>query len=153
MKINILMVCLGNICRSPLAEGILKNKVDALKVFVDSAGTAGFHIGKPPDRRSIAVAKKNGIDISQQRCRKFTKEDFSNFDIIYAMDRANYKDLLALADTTRQSSKIKLLLEEVSLASADVPDPYYENDAAFESVFQLIDVACNAIATKLIQGK
>ena len=89
MKTKVLMVCLGNICRSPLAEGILASKVDSNLVLVDSAGTAGYHIGNPPAPRSIAIALKYGIDISQQRCRKFSVSDFEDFDFIYVMDESN----------------------------------------------------------------
>lgn len=148
-KIKVLMVCLGNICRSPLAEGILALKVDPDKVQVDSAGTAGYHIGESPDDRSILVARKHGIDISGQRCRKFAAQDFREFDIIYAMDRANLKDILNLASTDQQRNKVKLLLDEVSTTTREVPDPYYGGQNGFEKVFQLIDEACEVIADKL----
>ena len=91
------MVCLGNICRSPLAEGILQSKLDANFFSVDSAGTAAYHIGELPDQRSIAVAKKYGIDISNQRARKFDIKDFIEFDVIYAMDKENYQNICSLA--------------------------------------------------------
>ena len=94
---NVLMVCLGNICRSPLAEGILKSKVDSAHTFVDSAGTAGYHVGNPPDSRSVKVAQDYGIDISQQSCRKFTISDFDFFDVIYVMDKSNFSDIIRLA--------------------------------------------------------
>lgn len=143
------MVCLGNICRSPLAEGILASKVDPDHVFVDSAGTGGYHIGKPPDRRSIAVARKYGLDIGQQRCRQFSKEDFTTFDLIYVMDRSNFSNVARLASTTEDAQKVKLLLEEAPLGISEVPDPYYGGDDGFEDVYQMIDRACEAIAKKL----
>ncbi|MEZ4808798.1 MAG: low molecular weight protein-tyrosine-phosphatase [Allomuricauda sp.] len=149
MKTKVLMVCLGNICRSPLAEGILKSKVDSDKVFVDSAGIAGYHIGNPPDKRSVAVAQKHGLDISHQRCRKFYKMDFQEFDHIYVMDQNNFSDIVGLADTSDEARKVRLLLEEVDLGLSEVPDPYYGGDEGFERVFQMIDAACDSIAKKL----
>lgn len=143
------MVCLGNICRSPLAEGILASKVDPDHVFVDSAGTGGYHIGKPPDRRSIAVARKYGLGISHQRCRQFSKADFAAFDLIYVMDRSNFSNVARLAPTTEEAQKVKLLLEEVPLGISEVPDPYYGGADGFEDVYQMIDRACEAIAKKL----
>ena len=148
MKTNVLMVCLGNICRSPLAEGILKSKVDPDTVYVDSAGTGGYHIGNPPDPRSIEVARNHGLDIEKQRCRQFSSADFENFDLIYAMDRSNYANIVALASSPTEKDKVKLLLEEVELSTKEVPDPYWDDDG-FEKVYQLIDTACDAIAKKL----
>lgn len=149
MKTRILMVCLGNICRSPLAEGILKSKVDPNKIFVDSAGTAGYHVGNMPDIRSIAVAQKYGIDIHQQKSRKFTFKDFNAFDIIYAMDNSNYSNIISLAKNKEDISKVKCLLSEINIETKEVPDPYYDEEEGFEIVFQLIDKACEAIAKKL----
>ncbi|WP_298476560.1 low molecular weight protein-tyrosine-phosphatase [uncultured Maribacter sp.] len=149
MKTKILMVCLGNICRSPLAEGILKSKVNSEQIFVDSAGTAGYHVGNMPDIRSIAVAQKYGIDIHQQKCRKFSFKDFQEFDIIYAMDKSNYKNIIALTSNKKDIAKVKLLLSESNTEITEVPDPYYDKDEGFEHVFQLIDKACNAIAKKI----
>lgn len=143
------MVCLGNICRSPLAEGILQSKVDPDTVFVDSAGTAGYHVGNPPDKRSIAVAKKYGVDISRQKCRRFSEIDFLEFDLIYVMDRNNFSNVASLATTVQEASKIKLLLDEVDLGIREVPDPYYGGEDGFEKVYQMIDKACEAIAKKL----
>ena len=145
------MVCLGNICRSPLAEGILKSKVDTQRIFVDSAGTAGYHIGSAPDPRSIAVAQKYQIDISMQRCRKFDRADFDMFDLIYAMDQSNYQDITSLASGPDQINKVKLLLQEVNLEYSEVPDPYYGGAQGFELVFDLIDQACEAIAHRIAQ--
>jgi len=149
MDTKILMVCLGNICRSPLAEGILKHKVDPKKIFIDSAGTAGYHTGNAPDPRSIAVAKKYGIDISNQVCRKFTPKDFVNFDIIYAMDKSNYANIISQGKSQQEIDKVRLLLDEIDLNVNEVPDPYYDADEGFEKVFHLIDKACTAIVGKL----
>ena len=146
---KVLMVCLGNICRSPLAEGILKSKINSDLVFVDSAGTGGYHIGNPPDTRSIAVAKKYGINIADQRCRKFSNSDFEEFDIIYVMDKSNYNNVTILATNDTQKQKVKLLLAEISEDTIEVPDPYYGGDEGFENVYQLIAKACEVIATKL----
>ncbi|MDO6807968.1 low molecular weight protein-tyrosine-phosphatase [Zobellia galactanivorans] len=148
METKVLMVCLGNICRSPLAEGILLSKVDPKKVFVDSAGTGGYHIGNAPDPRSIAVARKYGLNIENQRCRQFQKSDFKKFDVIYAMDRSNLNNILNLADTQEEAEKVKLLLTEVELPVIEVPDPYWD-DNGFDKVFHLIDKACTSIAKKL----
>ena len=149
MKTKVLMVCLGNICRSPLAEGILKSKVDSSKVFVDSAGTAGYHVGNPPDHRSVAEAQKNGLDIRGQRCRKFSQLDFLEFDHIYVMDKSNLSNVVHLATTQDQINKVKLLLEEIDMDLTEVPDPYYGEQDGFEKVYQMIDLACEAIAKKL----
>ena len=146
---KVLMVCLGNICRSPLAEGILHSKVNQSLVLVDSAGTAGYHIGNPPDSRSIAVAKSYGIDISQQKCRKFTPKNFDDFDVIYAMDKSNFADILAQTRKESDIKKVKLLLDEISLNTKEIPDPYYEGLDGFEIIFQMISSACEAIAKKL----
>jgi len=149
MQTKVLMVCLGNICRSPLAEGILKSKTNSQVVFVDSAGTAGYHIGNNPDKRSVAVAKKYGIDISGQRCRKFSTIDFAQFDVIYAMDLSNYHDIIALTDDKNEIEKVKLLLEQGNASVSEVPDPYYGGADGFEEVYKLINQACNMIAEKL----
>ncbi|WP_343486067.1 low molecular weight protein-tyrosine-phosphatase [Allomuricauda sp. d1] len=146
---KVLMVCLGNICRSPLAEGILKSKVAAENVTVDSAGTGGYHIGEPPDPRSIDVARQHGLDISMQRCRKFRSSDFEAFDLIYVMDNSNYANVLAQAATEAEKQKVRLLLKEADLGITEVPDPYYGGTKGFENVYQMIDSACSAIAQKL----
>lgn len=149
MKTRVLMVCLGNICRSPLAEGILKSKIASRDIIVDSAGTASYHIGKSPDSRSIAVAKKYGIDISKQVCRKFSIHDFDSFDVIYAMDKDNYNNLIEVSKSAEQANKIRLLLSEIDGSEKDVPDPYYGNEEEFERVFQMIDDACEQLIKRL----
>jgi len=147
---KILMVCLGNICRSPLAEGILQSKVDNNLFVVDSAGTSSYHIGNKPDPRSIAIAKKKGIDITQQQARQFVKQDFLDFDIIYAMDNSNYNNIIALAENDKQKSKVNLILNEsYPEQNLDVPDPYYGGDKGFENVFNMLDEACNKIKLRL----
>ena len=147
---KVLMVCLGNICRSPLAEGILKSKIFSFKAFVDSAGTGAYHVGQKPDKRSIAVANQNGIDISNQRARKFTVADFELFDIIYVMDNSNYKNVISLARTNEDKAKVKLILNEVfPEENLDVPDPYYGGDFGFKNVYNMLDEACDIIAKKI----
>ncbi|SHG24624.1 low molecular weight protein-tyrosine-phosphatase [Flagellimonas flava] len=149
MKTKVLMVCLGNICRSPLAEGILRSKVDQTSILVDSAGTAGYHIGNPPDKRSILVAQKHGINISHQRSRQFSTSDFKDFDLIFAMDTSNFRNILRLATSTDDEKKVKLLLDEVDLDTNEVPDPYYGGTEGFERVYEMLDKACEAVAKKL----
>jgi protein-tyrosine phosphatase len=146
---KILMVCLGNICRSPLAEGILKSKVDS-SIIVDSAGTGSWHVGESPDPRSIAIAKENGIDITDQRGRQFKASDLDTYDFIYAMDNSNHKDILALAKTSAQMQKVKLILNEIYPSeNLSVPDPYYGGDQGFKRVFDMLDAACDKIVENL----
>ncbi len=131
---KVLMVCLGNICRSPLAEGILKSKINLNKVFVDSAGTAAYHVGNLPDERSIDVARKYGIDITNQSARKFVVKDF---DIIYAMDESNYQNILMLSRSENDSNKVKMILNEINPnKNKSVPDPYYGGNQGFENVYK-----------------
>ena len=140
------MVCLGNICRSPLAEGILQSKLDANFFSVDSAGTAAYHIGELPDQRSIAVAKKYGIDISNQRARKFDIKDFIEFDVIYAMDKENYQNICSLAKKDVDLRKVKMILNEINPSlNLNVPDPYYGVEKGFENIYQMLDEACERI--------
>lgn len=147
---NILMVCLGNICRSPLAHGILESKLPSDKFKVDSAGTGDYHIGLLPDHRSIATAKANGIDISHQRCRQFEASDFETYDIIYVMDRSNYDNVVKLVRDKNDISKVKLILEAASSsASTEVPDPYWGDSEDFENVYALLNDACDKIAQHL----
>jgi protein-tyrosine phosphatase len=142
---KILMVCLGNICRSPLAEGIMQHLSNEqhLGWTVDSAGTGGWHVGEQPDRRSIRVARENGIDISRQVCRTFRESDFDDFDYIYVMDNNNLNDVLGMALDEQSASKVKLLLVD-----KEVPDPYYDN-SQFNPVFELIEGGCKNIIREL----
>lgn len=145
------MVCLGNICRSPLAEGILQSKLDPEKYEVDSAGTGAYHVGNPPDPRSIAIANQFDIDIRSQRARQFHVLDFEKFDYIYAMDLQNYRNIVALAPDTESKNKVQLILEAaLGQQSTSVPDPYYGGDDGFLQVYTLLDKACTAIAKKLV---
>ena len=144
------MVCLGNICRSPLAEGILKSKLNPDFYIVDSAGTSAYHIGELPDHRSIAIAKKNGIDISNQRARKFIPNDFNEFDLIYAMDIENYHNICSLSTNKSNLLKVKLILNEINpLKDLSVPDPYYGGDYGFENVYEMLDKACSIITKNI----
>jgi len=146
------MVCLGNICRSPLAEGILRSKTDA-SVTIDSAGTGAWHAGQQPDKRSIEIARRKGIDISTQRARQFTIQDYSDFDLIYVMDRSNYANVLELAPDEKARQKVKLILEEVQNSPvSEVPDPYYGENDGFSHVFELLDNACTVIAERIKQN-
>lgn len=150
MKIKILMVCLGNICRSPLAEGILKSKIDSNNVYVDSAGTGHWHIGKKPDLRSIEVAKKHQLDITDQRARQFSKQDFDDFDYIFVMDNSNKKDVLSIARNDSDKEKIHLILNEIfPNENMDVPDPYYGGSEGFQNVYRMLDLSCDSIANRL----
>lgn len=147
---KILMVCLGNICRSPLAEGILKSKLPKNTFSIDSAGTANYHVGDPPDRRSIAVAKKYGIDILNLKGRQFEVRDFDVFDIIYVMDESNHRNVLSLARNEQDKNKVNFILNEIyPNQNYDVPDPYYGGEQGFENVFKMLDEACSIIAEKL----
>ena len=146
------MVCLGNICRSPLAEGIMRNKIEqyGLNATVDSCGTGGWHAGEHPDKRSIANAKLHGLDISGLRARKFTVSDFDNFDLIYVMDYENYNSVLALSRSQQDADKVDMLLNVCEPESnKSVPDPYYDYENGFEIVYQLINEACEKIAQKI----
>lgn len=147
---RILMVCLGNICRSPLAEGILKHKTQDLDVFVDSAGTASYHIGNLPDNRSIDIANKYGIDLTDQRARQFSEIDFDNFDKIYTMDTHNYASIISIARNQNDRDKVDLILNETNPKSFDsVPDPYYGEGDGFQKVYSMLDKACDVIVNKL----
>lgn len=139
------MVCLGNICRSPLAHGILAHLIEenGLNWEVDSAGTGNWHLGECPDGRSIAVAKKYGVDISEQRARQFNKADFDHYDRIFVMDRNNLRDVLAMARSTGDRAKVSLFL-----VNDIVPDPYYDNNL-FDPVYQLIAARCEILMKEL----
>lgn len=151
MSVKILMVCLGNICRSPLAEGILATKLPENKFKIDSAGTGSWHIGHKPDERSIAEAKKNKINISNQIGRQFSKSDFDAFDYIYVMDNSNYNTVIELAENLEQKQKVKLILDELfPNEKVDVPDPYFGLPNGFQIVYNMLDEVCDVIAIKLI---
>ncbi len=144
---KILMVCLGNICRSPLAEGIMQSLIDEYKLDwqVDSAGTSSWHIGEPPDSRSVAVAKQNNLDISHQRARQFHYPDFDEFDIIYVMDSSNFQDVSKQAINDVERGKVKLILNETKPGwNQNVPDPYWD-DNGFEKVYEMLLAACKQV--------
>jgi protein-tyrosine phosphatase len=144
------MVCLGNICRSPLAHGILASKLENTDFEVDSAATSNYHIGSLPDKRSIAVAIKNGLDITNQRGRQFTIEDFETFDFIYVMDKSNFENVIKMARNVEDIAKVKLILNESHpKQDLEVPDPYYGGDSGFDDVYSMLDDACTIIANKL----
>jgi protein-tyrosine phosphatase len=152
MPVKILMVCLGNICRSPLAEGILASKLPQTSFVVDSAGTGSWHIGHAPDKRSIAVAKKNGLCIDTQKGRQFQTSDFEEFDYIYVMDNSNYRDVIDLAKTPEHKEKVYLILNELfPNENVDVPDPYFGVANGFDNVYQMLDEVTDLIAQKLIE--
>lgn len=142
------MVCLGNICRSPVAEGVMQHLAEeaGLDWEVDSAGTGSWHIGEGPDRRSTRAARNHGIDISKQVCRQFKTSDFDEFDHIFVMDKNNLTDVISLARNDQDIQKVKLLLGDKV-----VPDPYYD-DNQFEPVFELIEGGCKDIIRRLTKG-
>ncbi len=148
---KILMVCLGNICRSPLAEGILRNKVKiaGLDWIIDSAGTSGHNPGCPPHRLSQKVALENGIDLSTIRCRNFTKSDINMCDKIYVMDEDNYAEVKRISGTAWDEQKVDFLLNEIFPGqNNNVMDPWYGGEEGFYEVYELIDKACDAIIMK-----
>jgi protein-tyrosine phosphatase len=149
---KILMVCLGNICRSPLAEGILRQKTEErnLNIIIDSAGTSNYHIGQQPDKRTMLNAKKHGVDISNLKGRQFKVSDFDAFDIIFVMDSNNYSDVISLARNENDINKVELILNRVyPNSNMAVPDPYYGGEEGFENVYQLLDKACDVIVKSL----
>ena len=144
------MVCLGNICRSPLAEVLLQSKVDPEKVQVDSAGTGDYHIDEQPHKDSIAIAKRHNLDITDQRGRQFEPADFDRFDEIYVMDSSNYENVLEHAKTDKQSEKVAMILEQSFPGEhKDVPDPYFGIKDGFKMVYDLLDEATDIIAERL----
>jgi protein-tyrosine phosphatase len=148
---SILFVCAGNICRSPLAEGIFRHMAEAQgmdsRFFLDSAGIGGWHRGEPPDHRSVAVAAENGIDITSQRARKITSEDFVRFDLILAMDLETLDQLVAQAPD-KALQKLALFAMAASGKTTDIPDPYYRDINAFRSVYDQISAACSSLIAK-----
>jgi len=152
---KILMICLGNICRSPLAEGIMRSKIiqNQLDWEVDSAGTSAYHSGEQPDPRSIQTARNHGLDISQQRSRQITLSDLDEFDQLYVMDSSNYNNVKKLCKNQKQLNKIQLIMNAVEPASnRAVPDPYWD-DNGFEKVYQMLDKACDVIVAQHLQKK
>jgi protein-tyrosine phosphatase len=149
---KILVVCLGNICRSPLAEGILLHlvKQKGLEFKIDSAGTSNYHVGEAPDRRTIVNAKKHGIDLSPLKARQFTQNDFDEFDRIFVMDKSNLDKVLQLARHPEDEKKVDLLLNTSHPGKdMEVPDPYFGGEQGFENVFQLVHKACEDLLNKL----
>lgn len=142
---KVLMVCLGNICRSPLAEGIMRHLSNEknLNWQIASAGTGDWHVGQQPDKRSIATAKKNGYDIRNQRAQHFNRNMFAVYDHIFVMDRENLSDVLQMANDDTESSKVKLFLD-----NGEVTDPYYDN-SLFDPVCLLIEERCKEIISEL----
>jgi len=145
------MVCLGNICRSPMAEGILRNRIEqmGLKLIVDSAGTADYHVGEAPDFRAIQTLKKNGIDISGLAARQFSQNDFDEFDWIYVMDRSNLGNVLAMTRNEGDRKKVQLIMDSVTPGMGrSVPDPYYGDLHGFDQVFTMLDQAAVSILSR-----
>ena len=152
---KILFVCLGNICRSPLAEGImlhLKEK-HKLKIEIDSAGTSDYHIGEAPDKRTIINARKNGIDLSELRARQFEVVDFEKFDRIFVMDQSNYANVLALSKDPLHHKKVSLPLPSSgNTGLTEVPDPYFGGEETFEKVFDLLYTACDNLCLQVLKS-
>lgn len=146
---KILMVCLGNICRSPLAEGIMKKKISehGLNWAVDSAGTGSWHVGESPDRRSVEVARKNGVDISVQRARQLRPSDLQDFDLVFAMDSSNFQNIRSMAQSPNEAQKIELIMNMVQPGyNENIPDPYYHD--GFDKVFKMLEQACERIVER-----
>ncbi len=155
MPAKILMVCLGNICRSPMAEGLMQAKIQKYKLDaeVDSAGFERFHTGDAPDYRATSTMKAHGLDISGLVARQFRRSDFDAFDFIYVMDQNNYNDVKSEAISQSQMQKVDFILNELQPGNnKPVPDPYYGGTAGFEKVYQLLDSATEAIALRLKNG-
>ena len=152
MSSRILFVCLGNICRSPTAEGVFRHRARQAgftSLQVDSAGTAGWHIGKAPDPRTVAAAKRRGYDLSALRARQVRATDFDNFDLILAMDKQNLAELKSMAPRGARTSLGLFLDHAESSAFREVPDPYYGGDAGFEQVLDLIEQASDGLIARL----
>ncbi len=150
------MVCLGNICRSPIADGLLLRKIKEqnLDAQVDSAGTANYHIGKAPDSRMIQTAAAHGTPIEFLRARQFSNQDFENFDHILVMDQSNYENVIRLAQSADDRNKVQFLLDYLyPNQKAAVPDPYYGSLEDFEQVYQLVDSATDALILKLFHDQ
>lgn len=145
---KVLFVCLGNICRSPMAEGILslKARQQKLNIEVDSAGTGNWHSGESPDKRAVEVSNKYGVDISKQKARQIVLDDFVKFDLILVADQKVYEEVIALAKKNEEKQKVNFILNLISPSSnQEVPDPYFGGDEGFERVFEMLDKACDAL--------
>ncbi|MBV7441401.1 low molecular weight phosphotyrosine protein phosphatase [Weeksellaceae bacterium TAE3-ERU29] len=151
---KVLMVCLGNICRSPLAEAVLRAKIGDRNIKVDSAGTGDFHIGERPDKRAIKVAEEHNVSTEGIYCRQFRESDFDNFDVIYVMDDNNYNSIMKHARNNKDQYKVELIMNLLEPDSnKNVPDPYYGNEEDFEHVYQLLDKATDVIIQNYDEGK
>ena len=155
MKINVLFVCLGNICRSPTAEAVFRSKATSAgiigQVFIDSCGTGGYHEGESPDPRAQQAGKQNGYDLSSIKARKITHSDFEKFDYILPMDKQNYSNLLAMSDA-QYHHKIKLFLDYADgCTEKEVPDPYYGGEDGFGHVIDLIEQASNGLVEEIMR--
>ena len=152
---KVLMVCLGNICRSPMADGLLRKKVaeSGIDVEVDSAGTSNFHVGETPDHRMRETAKRLGTPIDSLRARQFNQNDYDYFDLIYVMDTSNYQNVVNLARNDSDRQKVRLILEELYPGSKmEVPDPYFGGEQGFVDVYNMLDSATDIIMEKLQYG-
>jgi protein-tyrosine phosphatase len=151
-KVSVLFVCMGNICRSPTAEGVFRHYVNegdlADRILVDSAGTHAFHVGEPPDRRAYAAAERRGISLAEIHARRVTDDDFERFDYIIAMDEDNQMHLLEQAPDEHRS-KVQLFLSYASVSETEVPDPYYGGGAGFERVLDLVEEASRGLLETL----
>ena len=149
---KILMVCLGNICRSPMADGLMRKKVQDhnLDAYIDSAGTANYHVGGAPDARMTQTAKRKGVDISELKARQFVVSDFDTFDLIYVMDQSNYNNVIRLSRNESDRNKVQLILELLpNQDEIEVPDPYYGGQDGFEHVYDLLDKCTDIILNNL----
>ena len=152
---KILMVCLGNICRSPMADGIMRKIAHerGLNIEVDSAGTSDYHIGAAPDKRMQHTAALYGVDISDLQARQFVASDFQEFDLIFGMDKSNATNIIAVDPQAAEKKMPRLILNELYPDEhMEVPDPYYGGDEGFKHVYQLLDAACNKIADRIESG-
>ena len=153
---RLLFVCMGNICRSPLAEGVFRHKANERGVVdrfvIDSAGTGGWHAGEPPDRRMLATAKRHGIMLACT-ARQITRRDLDRFHHIICMDETNRREVAALADGSGHAAKVRLLMEfDANSPAREVPDPYYGGGEGFETVYRLVDSACEKLLANLLSG-
>ncbi|MDX1655630.1 MAG: low molecular weight protein-tyrosine-phosphatase [Candidatus Competibacteraceae bacterium] len=154
--VRVLFVCMGNICRSPTAEGVCRRMLEDLRlvdrVYIESAGTHAYHIGHPPDKRSQQAARRRGADLSRLRARQVVEEDLEEFDYVLAMDQDNYQRLLAMAATAAQRDRVRLLMDYAPrLPEREVPDPYYGNLGGFDRVLDLVEEACQGLILELRQ--